>query len=470
MSNETGQRILLIDDDVDFLEGMKRVLRVNGFKSIASFSCSTEAIESLEQEGAAVILLDMVMPGITGRDLLPLLLDKYPDTPVVISSAVNEINNVVNCMKVGAYDYLVKPIDTTRLVQVVHNALRLNMLNLENRRFKNFLLGNPLSSPELFARIVTRNSRMKAIFKLIETFATTMHPILITGETGVGKELVATVIHGVSGVRGEFVPFNAGGLDGAMFIDTLFGHVKGAHAFAGSDRGGLIQRAQGGTLFLDEVGDLSQEAQIALLRLLQEGEYYRSGSDTVMRSNARVIAASNRDLRELIDSGKFRRDLYHRLSAHQIDIPPLRERSEDIPLLVQHFVAEEARYLSKTSPDIDPALIDALSAGEYPGNVRELINMIRNGVALNSSGTMSLEDFPGLPQVKKSSAGLVRMSQDETFTIHAIFEKCPTLDEFERLIIEETIKFSGSKAHAADLLGITRPTLNRKLLAAADDA
>lgn len=468
MNNQAGQRILLVDDDVDFLEGMKRVLRINGFRSIAAFSNSTEAIDSLEKEGAAVILLDMVMPGISGLDLLPLLMDKYPDTPVVISSAVNEVVNVVSCMKAGAYDYLVKPIDTTRLVQVVHNAQRLHALNLENRRLKKFLLGFPLSSPELFARIITRNSRMKAIFKLMETFAPTMHPILITGETGAGKELVATVIHGVSGVRGPFVPFNAGGLDGAIFIDTLFGHVKGAHPFAGEERGGLIQRAQGGTLFLDEVGDLGQEAQIALLRLLQEGEYYRTGSDLVMHSNARIIAASNRDLRELIDSGRFRRDLYHRLSAHLIDLPPLRERSEDIPLLLRHFAAEEANYLHKSLTDIAPELVDALSAGEYPGNVRELINMIRNGVALNSSGTLSLEDFPGLPRSKKTASAMVRMSQEESFTIHAIFEKCPSLDEFDRLLIEETIKFSGSKANAADLLGITRPTLNRKLQVAED--
>lgn len=464
MSMTAGQRIVLIDDDVDFLSGMKRVLMVNGFRSVDAFSSGIDAISSLEKDRAAVILLDMVMPGITGRDLLPMLMDKYPDTPVIVSSAVHEVDNVVSCMKTGAYDYLVKPIDTTRLVQVVHNALRLNTLNQENRRLKEYLLGTPLSSPEQFARIITRNSRMKAIFKLIETFATTMHPILVTGETGAGKELVATVIHEVSGVGGAFVPLNAGGLEGPMFIDTLFGHIKGAHPFGGEERGGLIQRAQGGTLFLDEVGDLSQEAQIALLRLLQEGEYYRSGSDLAMRSNARIIAASNRDLRELIEIGTFRRDLYHRLSAHQIDLPPLGERREDIPLLLQHFTSEEAKYLHKPQLGIAPELVDALSAIDYPGNVRELINMVRNGVALNSSGTLSLEDFPGLPQVKKQSTGLLRIAHDDCYTIHAVFEKFPTLEGFERLVIEEAIKFSGSKANAADILGITRPTLNRKLL------
>jgi DNA-binding NtrC family response regulator len=465
MNSSAVQRIVLIDDDSDFLAGMKRVLMVNGFRTVSAFTSAVDAVEFLEKSEAALILLDMVMPGISGRDLLPRLLDKYPDTPVVISSAVNEVDNVVSCMKTGAYDYLVKPIDTTRLLQVVGNALRLHTLNRENRRLKDYLLGTPLSSPEQFARIITRNEKMKAIFKLIETFASTMRPILITGETGAGKELVATVIHEISGVPGGFVPLNAGGLEGPMFIDTLFGHCGGGGAYGGEERGGLIQKAQGGTLFLDEVGDLGQETQIALLRLLQEGEYYRPGSDLVMRSNARIIAASNRDLRELVESGQFRRDLYHRLSAHQIHIPPLRERCEDIPLLVQHFADEEARYLHKPPLCIASELMDALTAVEYPGNVRELINMVRNGVALNTTGRLSPEDFPALPKaVRKPTAGLLRISKDELYTIHALFEKFPTLEQFERLIIEEAIKFSGSKANAADVLGITRPTLNRKLL------
>lgn len=464
MSSATVQNIVLIDDDVDFLAGMKRVLMVNGFRSVTAFSSAVDAMESLEKTEAAVILLDMVMPGISGRDLLPRLMDKYPDTPVVISSAVNEVDTVVSCMKIGAYDYLVKPIDTSRLTQIVANALRLYQLNRENRRLKEYLLGTPLSSPEQFSRIITRNSKMKAIFKLIETFASTLRPILITGETGVGKELVANVIHEISGVRGPFVPLNAGGLEGPMFIDTLFGHSKGAHPYGGEERGGLIQKAQGGTLFLDEVGDLSQEAQIALLRLLQEGEYYRPGSDMVMHSNARIIAASNRDLRELVENGRFRRDLYHRLSSHQIHIPPLRDRYEDIPLLLQYIADDEAKYLNKPLLRIAPELVDALTAWEYPGNVRELINMVRNGVALNNNGTLSPEDFPGLPLVKKPVSGLLRISKEDHYTIHALFEKFPTLEEFERLVIEEAIKFSGSKANAADILGITRPTLNRKLL------
>jgi len=461
VSKSVSQRIVLIDDDPDFLEGLRRLLLVNGYRSVAAFSSSVEAIASLEKEEAAVIFLDMVMPGISGRDLLPRLIEKYPDTPVIISSAVNEIDNVVSCMKTGAYDYLVKPIDSGRLVQVLGNALRLNALNIENHRLKNYLLGTPLAQPEKFSRIITSNSRVQSIFKLIETFAATLHPILITGETGVGKELAANVIHVISGVNGPFVAFDAGGLDGHAFSETLFGQSKVARD--DETRGGLIKKAQGGTLFLDEVADLGQEAQIALLRLLQEGEYYRPGSSVVMRSNARIVAASNRDLKELIDSGRFRRDLYHRLCAHQIHIPPLRERREDILPIARHYAALEAEYLGKTKPRFSAELIESLTDFDYPGNVRELINMVRNGVALNRDGMLACEDFPVLPRVKKSRPGLLRVAHDDLYTVHAVFEKFPTMEEFERLVIEEAIKFCGSKVGAAEILGITRPTLNKKL-------
>jgi len=470
MAVNEAQRIVLIDDDNDFLDGLRRLLLLNGFRNVAAFSGSVEAICSLEKDGAAVILLDMVMPGISGRDLLPMLIEKYPETPVIISSAMNEVDNVVSCMKAGAYDYLVKPVDGGRLSQVIINALRLNSLNLENRRLKDYLLGTPLSHPDQFGRIITSNCRMKAIFKLLETFATTLHPILITGETGVGKELAASVIHAVSGVSGDFVAFDAGGLDGPAFIEALFGHEKGYTRLGGAQRGGLIQKAQNGTLFLDEVGDIGQDSQIALLRLLQEGEYYRPGSDMVMRSNARIIAASNRDLKELINSGRFRRDLYHRLSAHQIHIPPLRERREDIVPLARHFAALESEYLQRPRPCLTAELIEALTDYDYPGNVRELINMVRNGVALSKNGEMDCEHFPELPRVKKTVPGLLRVAHDDLYTVHAVFEKFPTMEEFERLVIIEAVKFCGSKTAAAELLGISRPTLNRKLLSPPDEA
>lgn len=470
MKTGLPQRIVLIDDDTDFLDGLKRLLRVNGYRNVDCFSSGVMALESLEQSDASVIFLDMVMPGLTGRDLLPILNEKFPDTPVVISSAVNEVDNVVSCMKTGAYDYLVKPVDTARLLQVLGNALRLNALNAENSRLKNYLLGTPLSHPELFSRIITCNVRVQSIFKLMETFATTLHPILITGETGVGKEMAANVIHAVSGVKGPFVAFDAGGLDGPAFTEALFGQGKAVRFQEGEERGGLIHKAQDGTLFLDEVADLGQESQIALLRLLQEGEYYRPGSNMVMRSNARIVAASNRDLNELIASGRFRRDLYHRLSAHQIHIPPLRDRREDILPIARHYAALEAEYLGKTKPGMSSELIEALTDYDYPGNVRELINMVRNGVALNSDGMLTCGEFPVLPQVRKTRPGLLRVAHDDLYTVHAVFDKFPTMEEFEKLVIEEAIKFCGNKSAAAELLGITRPTLNKKLQYQSGDA
>lgn len=465
MITRSTQRVVLVDDDVDFLAGLKRILLTSGFKNVAAFSNSVEAVEAIEAEGAAAILLDMVMPGLAGRDMLPLLTARYPEIPVIVVSAVSEIDNVVACMKSGAYDYLVKPLDTARLVSIIRNAFQCSALNRENRQLKEYLLGGKLCRPDQFSAIITGNDRMKAIFKLIETFAPTLHPILVTGETGAGKELVATVIHAVSGVEGPFVAINAGGVQGGMFTTTLFGNQKGGHSAGDGDRGGLIQKAQGGTLFLDEVGDLGHESQIALLRLLQEGEYYRPGSDVLFRSTARIIAASNRDLKVMIAEGKFRQDLFHRLGSHRIHIPPLRERQEDISLLFQHFAALEAAHLGKPAPQISQELSAALRDYEFRGNVRELINMVRNGVALNRTGVLSLEDYPELPQTRKNATGLVRISGEEFYTLNAVFEKFPTLEEFERLVIAEALKVTaGNKACAADILGITRPTLNKKLL------
>lgn len=467
MITTTNKRVVLIDDDADFLDGMRRILVSSGIRNVAPFSNGVDAFASLEKDGASAIILDMVMPGTGGRDLLPLLMERYPEIPVIISSAVNEVENVVACMKTGAYDYLVKPIDTSRMIAAVNNALRLNELNLENRRLKEYLLGQPLSNPDMFSGIVTCDARMKAIFKLVETFAPTLYPVLVTGETGVGKEMIARVIHTASGVKGEFVPFNAGGLSTGMFIDTLFGHQQGSHQYGAEERGGLIRKAQGGTLFLDEVGDLGSDSQIALLRLLQEGEYYRPGSDMLFRSNARIITASNRDLKVLMAEGRFRQDLYHRLSSHHIHIPPLRERLDDIQPLMHHFAKIEADHLGKPVPEISQGLASAALCHDYTGNVRELINIVRNGVALNKTGLLVPEDFPELHHVKKMPPAVVRMTSEESYTLHAVFERFPSLEEFERVIMNEALRVSGgNKATAADLLGITRPTLSKKLAAA----
>ena len=241
--------------------------------------------------------------------------------------------------------------------------------------------------------MVTGNKKMRAIFQYVEVVAGTRQPIMITGETGVGKELVARAIHQLSGRKGDYVALNVAGLDDMMFSDTLFGHKKGAFTGADQAREGFIARAAGGTLFLDEIGDLNESSQIKLLRLLQEHEYYPVGSDIVSKSDARIVLATNRDLQKMIAAGKFRNDLYYRLCAHQIHIPPLRERLDDIPQLLDHFLATSAAMVNKKKPTPPPELAVLLSIYQFPGNMRELEALVFDAVARHASGILSMESF-----------------------------------------------------------------------------
>jgi DNA-binding NtrC family response regulator len=459
-----GQVILLVDDDVDSRNELRRMLIANDLAEVETVASGVAALERLDRGGIALVLLDMLMPGLSGEEVLGIITERYPTVPVVMITAVSDVISIVKCIKTGAFDYLTKPLDTGRLFSAITRALKFSELNSQNQQLRNYLLGEPLNRPEIFANILTQNNLMRSIFKLVEMVAVTDHPVLICGETGVGKELLAQAVHAASGLNGEFVPVNVAGLDDVMFCDTLFGHRKGAFTGAAETREGLIKKAEGGTLFLDEIGDLSAESQKALLRLLQEKEYYRMGSDILFRSNARVVTASNRDLKAMIAAGTFRRDLYHRLTIHEIQIPPLRERRDDIPLLVQHFARTAAESLGKSPPVMTSQVKMALLMSDFPGNVRELQNRICNAVVCNLTGELTMDDFPELAATPVQGRGVVRVTTDGNFTLHAAFAAFPTIDEVEQLLVQEALKASeGSKTVAAELLGISRPTLNKKL-------
>ncbi|BDV42798.1 sigma-54-dependent Fis family transcriptional regulator [Geotalea uraniireducens] len=463
-SGQKKHSVMIVDDDADFLDKVRLLLVSNDIRDVLPVGDSTTVLDELQRGVFSAILLDWVMPIKSGADLLPLIVQRYPHIPVIIMTAVNDIDTVVDCIKEGAFDYITKPLDSGRLLSSLHKAFQLSELTSQNRQLKEYLLSDTLAAPHIFTDILTCNSRMRAIFKIIETVGPTHHPVLITGETGVGKELIARAIHKASGLTGEFIPLNVAGLDDLMFTDTLFGHKRGAFTGANEPREGLIAKAQGGTLFLDEIGDLSLESQVKLLRLLQEHEYYRLGSDVLAKSDARVVAASNRDFAELINDGKFRLDLYQRLCFHELHIPSLRERSEDIPLLVKHYSKEIARTLNKVPPKISLELDLALREYEFPGNIRELISKVNKAVTFNQSGTLTLGDFPGILPASSPPRHAVRVNYDKVFTLQAVFEHFPSLEDVERLIIEEAVKaVGGNKTAAAELLGITRPTLNKRL-------
>lgn len=313
--------------------------------------------------------------------------------------------------------------------------------------------------------IVTKNNVMRTILSSLRIMAKTRQPILITGETGVGKELIAKAIHRDSGLSGEMVIINAAGLDDHMFSDTLFGHVKGAFTGADRNRKGLIEHAANGTLFLDEIGDLSSISQVKLLRLLQDKEYFPLGSDTLKRSRARVVTATNRDLWQLQKSGHFRIDLNFRLRAHHVHVPPLRERKEDIPLLVKHFEKLAAKELNVPVPELPGNVLKLLAGYDFPGNIRELQQMVYNAVNLNGSHQPINQYFQD--HIHKSNPcdcmenGLADAPETKTLEFS---KKLPTLKEATRLLISEAIKrTNGNITEASRLLGISRQALSKRL-------
>jgi DNA-binding NtrC family response regulator len=306
---------------------------------------------------------------------------------------------------------------------------------------------------------------MTTIFQYVEVVAHSNQPVLITGETGVGKELIARAVHEASGVQGNFVPINVAGLDDVMFSDTLFGHRKGAFTGADKPRDGMITQASGGTLFLDEIGDLKESSQVKLLRLLQEREYYPIGSDMPKKSSARIIVATNRCPREMVSKGEFRKDLYYRLCTHHIEIPPLRDRVEDIPVLFDHFLGKAAASLDKKKPTPPPQAIPLLSSYAFPGNVRELEAMVHDAVARHRSGVLSLEGFKRIMgNSHEADMGSFSITNRDAAAFLEEMPSLPTLKEAEALLIGEALRRAeGNQGLAASFLGITRTALNKRL-------
>jgi len=403
--------------------------------------------------------LDLTMPHISGQELLPRIIQYYPDTPVIIITGNIEVETAVKCMQAGAFDYMVKPVEEKRLISGVKRGIERNRLQRENVTLRQQLLSGHLARPEIFADIISESPAMISIFKYVEVIAGSPEPVLLTGETGVGKELIARAIHRCSGRKGAFVPVNAAGVDDTIFSDTLFGHRKGAFTDAYSERSGLIEQAAAGTLFLDEIGDLSLPSQVKLLRLLQEHEYFPIGSDIARQTNAHIIAATNQELETLMKEGNFRKDLYYRLTIHTIHVPPLRERGEDLLPLISHFLEEAAKALGKRKPTPPNELFLLLSHYPFPGNVRELRSMVFNAVSSHGHGVLSMESFKKDIGFKKKKM----LHRNKPLSLN-FPQPLPTIKEVESLLIREALKLAdGNQSIAAKMLGITRQTLNRKL-------
>lgn len=459
--------VLLVDDEPRTLLSFSTLLKSSGLHRVVSIEDSRRVMPFLEKNPVTLVVLDLSMPFIPGRDLLVEIRERFPEIPVIIMTATNEIDTAVECMKNGAVDYLVKPVEKNRFISSIRRALEIQSLKQEVSHLKKHILSDKLANPGAFSHIISRDKHMFSIFKYIEAISPSPQPVVITGETGVGKELVARAIHLCGKPGKEFVAVNVAGLDDTMFSDTLFGHKKGAFTGADAAREGLIARAAGGTVFLDEIGDLNPLSQVKLLRLIQEYEYYPLGSDVPKKTDAHIIVATNRDLQQLMETDKFRNDLYFRLRAHHIHVPPLRDRREDVPLLLDHFLEKAARSLGKKVPASPPQLSNLLSAYDFPGNVRELESLVYDAVSRHKSGILALESFKrviGAEALEIEAAGDAAVPLKGNQPLEAIFGKFPTLKQIEDYLVDEALaRADGNQGVAAAFLGITRQALNKRL-------
>ena len=457
--------VMMVDDEAQAINSFEMTLRSANMNNFIRCHDSRDVMALLSSHEIEVMLLDLRMPYISGEELLPMITADYPEIPVVVVTGSNDVDTAVKCMQHGAFDYILKPVEKSRLIGGVKRAVELRELQRENQLLKAHVLSDKLEKPEAFSEIVTVSTNMRSIFQYIEAIAASPRPVLITGETGVGKELIAKAVHKLSNRKGDFVPVNVAGLDDHVFADTLFGHKKGAFTDAREARSGLIERAAGGTLFLDEIGDLSTTSQVKLLRLLQEGEFFPLGSDVAKRSNARIVVATNQDLDVLQSSGKFRKDLYYRLCNHQIHILPLRSRREDLAVLVEHFLEKASKTLDKKKPTPPAELITLLSTYYFPGNVRELESMIFDAVSSHQSGLLSMDLFKAHIS-KKHPVSAVATDNASTHkgALIRFSHQLPTLKQIEQLLIDEAMKrASGNQSIAALSLGISRQALNKRL-------
>ena len=452
-------KILLIDDEEQFLLSAKFILNSKGFKNIITEKSGKKGLQIFLKERISCVLLDMMMPDITGEEVLGKMKEFKQEVPVIILTALNDIETAVRCMTLGAYNYLLKPVENERLAATIKNAYESYHMRSENELLSEAVKESNETDLSSFSHIITKHDKMVSSFRYLNAVSKTPLPILILGETGTGKELVAKGIHNASGRKGKFVAVNISGVDDTLFSDTLFGHRRGAFTGADKERRGLIEDAEKGTLFLDEIGDLSKESQVKLLRVIQERTYFPLGSDASFSTDARIVAATHRNLADMMKKDLFRQDLYYRLRSHTVSIPPLRERKSDIPLLVEHFIRQASKEFDKKTPCYPKELVTLLSSYAFPGNVRELQSIIYDAVGSHSKGILSLSPIKEILSLTEAETGEIECEESFKFP-----ESLPTMKKMDDELIAEAMKRSDNNQEVASrLLGISRQALNKRL-------
>jgi two-component system response regulator HydG len=448
--SDDGATLLVADDDPGLRESLQRTLARAGHRVVLA-SDGRAALEQLKAGGVDLVLTDLKMPGLTGLELLRAAKEVAPDVDVILLTAFGTVEEAVSAMKDGAYDFLTKPFRGEQLLKLVAKALERRQLIQQNRALQKQLdalrgKGQMIGASPAFRRTLT----------LVEQVADSSANVLIQGESGTGKELVARQIHELSGRRaGPFVAVNCAALPETLLESELFGYEKGAFTGAATRKEGRFELADGGTLFLDEVADLSLVTQPKILRVLQEGEFEHLGGTRTIRVDVRIVAATNADLAQRVREKRFREDLYYRLNVITVQVPPLRERRDDIRLLVQHFVRLYAAKNARRLEGLTEEALRRLEAYAWPGNVRELENVIERGVVLARSTLIDVADLP--PEIGGGEA------QGAVSQAIAALIGVP-LAEIERRILEETLRVTGgNKTRTAQLLGIDVRTVARKL-------
>lgn len=449
-----GLRIIIVDDEQDFLDSIRRGLYTAGYREVSLISNPKDAAMMFERgETFDIALMDVTMPGMSGVELLGIVKSQSPGTECIMVTAVNEANVAVECIKKGAYDYLVKPVTRDALIlKIQHAQERKRLLEVLDLNRKEILPG--LRFEKAFENIVSRSPKILRILKEAELHALSDVPVLITGESGTGKELLAKAVHAAS-PRSQFpfTPVNMASVSTNLFDSDFFGHTRGAFTGAEKDRAGYLESTHRGTLFLDEIGTLPLDLQGKLLRVLQEGEFTKLGTSKIQRIDVRFTAATNEDLEKLLARGLFRKDLYYRLKGAWLHLPPLRERPEDIPLLTAKFL-EELRGAANGG-DIEEEALSILMDYEYPGNIRELKSILRGAFNLAQGSDISARHLPDHLRARKSNSKQRSLS-DRT--------RCQSLADVEKSHILEVYRQTGrNKAEAAKILGIGLNTLRRKL-------
>ncbi len=458
MSNPGTTKVLVVDDDRIVLRAVSEILQREGYQVLA-IDDAVEALAVAKDPSIDVAVLDIKMPNLSGLDLLRAVKQARPEVEVIVMTAFATVETAVEAVKAGAYDYLTKPFENIDdLSLTVAKAAERKALKDRTR-----VLEEALTARDQFEDLVGQSPLMRAIFKMVETVSYSGATVLIQGESGTGKELVARAIHYRSPRKDKaFVAVNCSALTETLLESELFGHVKGSFTGATASKKGLFEAAEGGTIFLDEIGDVPAATQVRLLRVLQEGEVKRVGSNETTHVDVRVIAASNVDLAKAREQGRFREDLFYRLNVISVQLPPLRDRPEDVPLLAQHFLAVYSSKMGKKVRGISPAAMEALTCNRWTGNVRELENVIERAVVLTSSEVLDVDDLP--PGFRDGPKG---GGEVEVFSLaHLPYAQAKRLAmrAFERRYLSALLEKSGNNvSSAARAAGVDRSNFRRLL-------